>query len=55
MPGIKKYPLILRTGFSLGGSGGVIINDMKELTGLLQRTHIPFSMAENREQGSMSF
>ncbi len=29
--GIKKYPLILRTGFSLGGSGGVIINNRDEL------------------------
>jgi len=28
---IKKYPLILRTGFSLGGSGGTIINDENEL------------------------
>lgn len=28
---IKKYPLILRTGFSLGGSGGVIINSEIEL------------------------
>ncbi|ARD85031.1 carbamoyl phosphate synthase large subunit [Ferroplasma acidiphilum] len=32
MPGIKKYPLILRTGFSLGGSGGVIIKNVKELS-----------------------
>ncbi len=31
VPEIKKYPLILRTGFSLGGSGGVIINNQKEL------------------------
>ncbi len=29
--GIKKYPLILRTGFSLGGSGGVIIRNRDEL------------------------
>ncbi len=29
--GIKKYPLILRTGFSLGGSGGVIIKNRDEL------------------------
>ena len=28
---IKKYPLILRTGFSLGGSGGVIIKSRDEL------------------------
>ena len=28
---IKKYPLILRTGFSLGGSGGVIIENRDEL------------------------
>ncbi|WP_337860049.1 carbamoyl-phosphate synthase (glutamine-hydrolyzing) large subunit [Ferroplasma sp.] len=31
VPEIKKYPLILRTGFSLGGSGGVIINSKDEL------------------------
>jgi carbamoyl-phosphate synthase large subunit len=31
IPEIKKYPLILRTGFSLGGSGGVVINNQKEL------------------------
>ena len=28
---IKRYPLILRTGFSLGGSGGTVINDKNEL------------------------
>ncbi|WMT50955.1 MAG: carbamoyl-phosphate synthase (glutamine-hydrolyzing) large subunit [Ferroplasma sp.] len=28
---IKKYPLILRTGFSLGGSGGVVIKNRDEL------------------------
>ncbi len=31
IPGIKRYPLILRTGFSLGGSGGVIIKSSREL------------------------
>ena len=31
VPEIKRYPLILRTGFSLGGSGGVIIKNQKEL------------------------
>jgi carbamoyl-phosphate synthase large subunit len=31
IPEINKYPLILRTGFSLGGSGGEIINDKDEL------------------------
>lgn len=28
---IKRYPLILRTGFSLGGSGGTVINNEDEL------------------------
>ncbi len=28
---IKRYPLILRTGFSLGGSGGTIIRDKESL------------------------
>ncbi len=28
---IKRYPLILRTGFSLGGSGGTVINNDDEL------------------------
>ncbi len=28
---IKKYPLILRTGFSLGGSGGKIIDSKEDL------------------------
>ncbi|AAT43484.1 carbamoyl-phosphate synthase (glutamine-hydrolyzing) large subunit [Picrophilus oshimae] len=28
---IKRYPLILRTGFSLGGSGGTVINSRDEL------------------------